>query len=55
MALPYPLLNSRWELEEHSRRRATGIFYGDNRKLCRLLGEYLAFVDTHTISCSRCA
>jgi FkbM family methyltransferase len=47
MALPYPLLNSRWELEEYSRRRATGIFYGDNRMLCRLLGDYLAFVDTH--------
>jgi hypothetical protein len=40
-------MNSRWELEEYSRRRATGIFYGDNRMLCRLLGDYLAFVDTH--------
>ncbi|MGQ0431802.1 MAG: FkbM family methyltransferase [Microthrixaceae bacterium] len=47
MGLSYPLLNSRWELEDYSRRRAAGIFYGENRMLCRLLGDYLAFVDTH--------
>ncbi len=47
MGLSYPLLNSRWELEDYSRRRAAGIFYGENRMLCRLLGDYHAFVDTH--------
>jgi FkbM family methyltransferase len=47
MGLSYPLLNSRWELEDYSRRRAAGIFYSENRMLCRLLGDYLAFVDTH--------
>jgi len=49
MGLSYPLLNSRWELEDYSRRRAAGIFYGENRMLCRLLGDYLAFVDTRDL------
>jgi FkbM family methyltransferase len=26
-----------------------GVFYGDNRLLCRLLGDYLAFVDTRDL------
>ncbi|MCL6481974.1 MAG: FkbM family methyltransferase [Firmicutes bacterium] len=47
MALANHLLSSRFELEDYSRRRAAGIFYGENRMLCRLLGDYLAFVDTH--------
>jgi FkbM family methyltransferase len=47
MGLAVPLLSSRWELEDYARRRATGLFYGDTRMLCRLLGDYLAFVDTH--------
>jgi FkbM family methyltransferase len=47
MGLAVPLLSSRWELEDYARRRATGHFYGDTRMLCRLLGDYLAFVDTH--------
>lgn len=49
MGLSYPLLNSRWELEDYSRRRAAGVFYGENRMLCRLLGDYLAFVDTRDL------
>jgi FkbM family methyltransferase len=32
-------------LEEVSRKRAAGVFYGDSRLLCRILGDYLAFVD----------
>ncbi len=46
MGLAYHLLGSRPELEEVSRRHATGVYYGEHRMLCRLLGEYLAFVDT---------
>ena len=46
MSLPYPLINSRWELEEYSRRSATGIYFGETRMLCRVLGDYPAFVDT---------
>ncbi len=46
MGLAYHLLGSRPELEEVSRRRAAGVYYGEHRILCRLLGEYLAFVDT---------
>ncbi|MBM3982760.1 MAG: FkbM family methyltransferase [Planctomycetes bacterium] len=45
MPLPNHVLSSRAELEEVSRKRAVGVFYGDNRLLCRLLGDYLAFVD----------
>jgi FkbM family methyltransferase len=47
MGLAVPLLSSRWELEDYARRRETGLCYGDTRMLCRLLGDYLAFVDTH--------
>jgi tRNA G37 N-methylase Trm5 len=47
MALANHLVNSRFELEDVSRRRAAGVYYGDHRMLCCLLGEYLAFVDTH--------
>jgi FkbM family methyltransferase len=46
MPLPPHVLSSRADLEEVSRRRATGVYYGEHRLLCRLLGEYLAFVDT---------
>lgn len=45
MALPSHVLSSRGDLEEVSRRKAAGVYYGDNRLLCRLLGDYLAFVD----------
>ena len=40
---------SRADLEEVSRRRATGVYYSEHRMLCRLLGEYLAFVDTRDL------
>jgi FkbM family methyltransferase len=46
MPLPPHVLSSRADLEEVSRRRAAGVYYGEHRMLCRLLGEYLAFVDT---------
>jgi FkbM family methyltransferase len=46
MALANHLVSSRFELEDVSRRRAAGVYYGEHRMLCRLLGEYLAFVDT---------
>jgi len=46
MALANHLISSRFELEDVSRRRAAGVYYGEHRMLCRLLGEYLAFVDT---------
>jgi FkbM family methyltransferase len=49
MALPYPLVSSRPELEQYSFHRATGIYYGQTRMLCRLLGEYPAFVDTQDV------
>jgi len=38
-------LGNRVELEAVSRQRAQAVPYGNNRVLCRLLGEYLAFVD----------
>ncbi|GIW91252.1 MAG: hypothetical protein KatS3mg109_1684 [Pirellulaceae bacterium] len=46
MSLPGHITHSRSRLEEVSRRHATGVYYGEHRMLCRLLGEYLAFVDT---------
>jgi len=46
MTLPNHIRSSRAELESVSRRRAIGVYYGEHRMLCRLLGEYLAFVDT---------
>lgn len=46
MSLSPHLLASRLELEQHSASRAAGIYYGDGRLLVRLLGEFLAFVDT---------
>jgi FkbM family methyltransferase len=49
MLLPSHVLSSRADLEEVSRKRAAGVFYGDNRLLCRLLGDYLAFVDTRDL------
>jgi FkbM family methyltransferase len=38
-------LGNRVELEAVSRQRAQAVPYGNNRVLCRLLGENLAFVD----------
>lgn len=49
MPLPPHVLSSRADLEEVSRKRAAGVYYGDNRLLCRLLGDYLAFVDTRDL------
>lgn len=49
MPLPSHVLSSRADLEEVSRKRVAGVFYGDNRLLCRLLGDYLAFVDARDL------
>jgi FkbM family methyltransferase len=49
MPLPSHVLSSRAELEEVSRQKAAGVYYGDHRLLCRLLGDYLAFVDTRDL------
>jgi FkbM family methyltransferase len=49
MPLPSHALSSRAELEEFSRKKAAGVYYGDNRLLCRLLGGYLAFVDARDL------
>lgn len=49
MPLSPHVLSSRTDLEEVSRKRATGVFYGANRLLCRLLGDYLALVDTRDL------
>jgi|DewCreStandDraft_2_1066082.scaffolds.fasta_scaffold02494_4 FkbM family methyltransferase len=49
MALPSHVLSSRAELEEVSRKKAAGVYYGDHRLLCRLLGDFLAFVDTRDL------
>jgi FkbM family methyltransferase len=45
MAVATCALGTRSELEATSRRLANALPYGDHRVLCRLLGEYLAFVD----------
>src|SRR5262245_48042061 len=45
MAVAHCALASRSELESTSRQLAQAVPYGDHRVLCRLLGEYLAFVD----------
>jgi FkbM family methyltransferase len=49
MPLPSHTLSSRLELEEVSRRRAAGVYYGDHRLLCRLLGDFLVFVDARDL------
>lgn len=49
MALANHLVSSRFELEDVSRRRAAGVYYGEHQMLCRLPGEYLAFVDTRDL------
>ncbi len=49
MALSSQLQASRLELEEFSRKSAAGVYYGDHRLLCRLLGDFLAFVDTRDL------
>ena len=49
MPLPSHVLSSRADLEEASRKKAAGVYYGDHRLLCRLLGEYLAFVDARDL------
>lgn len=45
MAIATCTLGSRSELEAASRQLAQAVPYGDHRILCRLLGEFLAFVD----------
>ncbi|MCO6454929.1 MAG: FkbM family methyltransferase [Pirellulaceae bacterium] len=49
MSLPDQLRNSRQSLEQHSSKRVVGVHYGEQRLLCRLLGEFLAFVDTRDL------
>lgn len=49
MPLPSHAISSRVDLEEVSRRKAAGVYYGDHRLLCRILGDYLAFVDTRDL------
>lgn len=49
MPLPSHAISSRVDLEEVSRRKAAGVYYGDHRLLCRLLGDFLAFVDTRDL------
>jgi FkbM family methyltransferase len=49
MPLPSHVLSSRADLEEASRKKAAGVYYGEHRMLCRLLGEYLSFVDTRDL------
>jgi FkbM family methyltransferase len=46
MPLPYQLTANRESLEEFSRSRAMGVPYGGGRILCRLMGEFPAFVAT---------
>ena len=45
MPLSGELQASRLELEAHSRKHAASVYYGDHRLICRLLGDFLAFVD----------
>jgi FkbM family methyltransferase len=49
MSLPNELTANRAELEELSRKRAMGIYWGGDKMLCRLLGTFPAFVDTDDI------
>jgi FkbM family methyltransferase len=49
MPLPSHVLSSRADLEEASRKKAAGVYYGDHRLLCRLLGDFLAFVDARDL------
>jgi FkbM family methyltransferase len=49
MPLPSHALSGRLELEEVSRRKAAGVYYGDHRLLCRLLGDFLVFVDARDL------
>ena len=49
MPLPSHGLSSRLELEDVSCRRAGGVYYGEHRMLCRLLGDFLAFVDARDL------
>lgn len=49
MAVATCTLGSRSELEAMSRQLAQAVPYGDHRVLCRLLGEYLAFVDSRDL------
>lgn len=45
MPLAKELVTDRATLEAFAKSRAAGVPYGDHRILCRILGDYLAFVD----------
>jgi FkbM family methyltransferase len=49
MPLAPQTLQSRSSLESFARSHAGGVYYGDHRLLCRLLGDQLAFVDTRDL------
>lgn len=49
MAVATCILGNRAELEATSRQLAQAVPFGDHRVLCRLLGEYLAFVDSRDL------
>lgn len=49
MPLAKQILAGRAELEAYSRQHAAGVYYGDYRLLCRVLGDQLAFVDTRDL------
>jgi FkbM family methyltransferase len=49
MPLPNHVRGTREELEQVSRRKAIGVYYGDHRLLCRLLGDFLVFVDARDL------
>lgn len=49
MPLAKQILAGRAELEAYSRQHAAGVYYGEHRLLCRLLGDQLAFVDTRDL------
>ncbi|MFN4261634.1 MAG: FkbM family methyltransferase [Gemmataceae bacterium] len=49
MLLPDHVRSNRQELEQVSRQKAAGVYYGEYRLLCRLLGDFLAFVDTRDL------
>ena len=49
MPLPLQLVRDRAELELFARERVTSALYGENRLLCRILGEYPIFVDTRDL------
>lgn len=49
MPLPNHVRGTCEELQRVSRRKAAGVSYGDNRLLCRMLGDFLMFVDARDL------